>query len=63
MVVGKKAAITFRVSPEKNAVFSALCALKGVTAADVLRARIDEFIEENRGLLNFDALKAGENKK
>lgn len=57
MATLKNTTITFRLPAETNAIFSALCALKGVTAASILRERIDEFIEENKGLLNLDALK------
>lgn len=54
---------TLRVKSSEYAIFAALCALKGTTVTDVLRGCVASYIDENKALINLDALKASEAKK
>ena len=51
---------TLRVKSSDYAIFAALCALKGTTVTDVLRGCIASYINENKALINLDAIKAAE---
>ena len=45
---------TLRIDEEKWTLFTAINALKRTTAVDALRAFIDEYIEQNKALINID---------
>ena len=47
---------TFRISAREMAVFNAICVLKGDTAADLFRTYVRNYIEQNKNLVNLDAI-------
>ena len=45
---------TLRIDADKWTLFTAIAALKRTTAVDTLRTFIDEYIEQNKTLINID---------
>ena len=50
----KQIHFTMRINEDKWTLFTAIAALKRTTAVDTLRAFIDEYIEQNKALINID---------
>lgn len=63
MAARKLKAVTVQLDPDEYAVFSAICTLKNVAIRDVFSEAMKSYIEENKALINLDALKASEAKK
>ena len=45
---------TLRIDADKWTLFTAIAALRRTTAVGALRAYIDEYIEQNKNLINID---------
>ena len=50
----KQIGFTMRINEDKWTLFTGITALKRTTAVDTLRAFIDEYIEQNKALINID---------
>lgn len=48
--------LTIRLEQKDGRLFSALVSLNGTTAAEVLRTRVKQYIDEHKHLLNLEEL-------
>ncbi|MBP8785188.1 MAG: hypothetical protein KBH12_06875 [Synergistaceae bacterium] len=52
----KPYSLTLRLEQKDGRLFSALVSLNGTTAADVLRTRVKQYIDEYKHLLNLEEI-------